>query len=595
MNTVFRPLLATAALLLIGTIGLSSQALAATEGERLNAFFDEYFQAQLKLNPIQATFIGDPRFNYYVPNGLGPAWEVVNPILEKHWLGRIKSEFSREKLEGQERLSYDIFVSQREQGIEGDRFPGQLQPITQFFSLPSFIAQLGSGRSAQPFATARDYEDWVMRMDMIPVIFNQSIVNMRLGIEQNVTQPRPAMEKALPQIQAHVVDNVEDSVFWGPVANMPEAISDEDRERLTEAMRHSIENKVIPAYRSLANFLRDEYLPASRTTVGYWALPDGEEWYEFQVRANTTVDMSPEEIHQLGLREVARIRSEMEQVMAQVGFEGDLQDFFKYVQEDDQFYFDNAEDLLQGYRDLQTKVNEKLPSMFDIFPKADYEVRAIEAFRAESSAGASYQPAAPDGSRPGIFYVNTHNLRAQPKFIMETLSLHEASPGHHFQISIQQELESLPAFRRFGGYTAFSEGWALYVESIGKEMGMFEDPMQYYGKLSDEMLRAMRLVVDTGLHYKKWTREQAIDYMLENSSMAESDVIAEVERYIVIPGQALAYKIGQLSILEMRAKAEAALGDDFDIKAFHRQILVDGALPMDVLARKMDEWVQAQL
>ena len=322
-------------------------------------------------------------------------------------------------------------------------------------------------------------------------------------------------------------------------------------------------------------------------------MPDGEAWYAFAVAGHTTTDLKPDAIHQIGLAEVSRIRGEMGQVKEQVGFEGDLAAFFVHLQEAPEFYFEHEDDLIAGYVELQKTVNERLPRLFDVMPKADYEVRPVEKFRAKSAAGASYMSPSPDGSRPGVFYVNTFNLKAQPRYGMETLSIHEASPGHHFQISIQQEIESLPRFRRFGGYTAYVEGWALYAESIGKELGMFSDPYQYYGRLSDEMLRAMRLVVDTGLHAKGWTRERAIDSMKENSSMARTDIVAEVERYIAIPGQALAYKIGQRKISELRKRAEEKLGEGFDVKEFHNQILLDGALPLDVLDTKIDEWIVA--
>jgi uncharacterized protein (DUF885 family) len=306
------------------------------------------------------------------------------------------------------------------------------------------------------------------------------------------------------------------------------------------------------------------------------------------------MDRPAEEIHELGLAEVARIRGEMLAVKEKVGVKGDLDAFFKFLEEDPQFYFTNEADLLEAYRDAKRHIDALLPKLFSDFPKADYEIRAVEPFRAASSAGASYQSPSADGSRPGIFYINTFNLKAQPKFGIETLSLHEAAPGHHFQISIQQELTDLPRFRRFTGYTSYVEGWALYAESIGKELGVFTDPYQWYGRLSDEMLRAMRLVVDTGLHSKGWTRERAIRYMLDNSSMAESDVTAEVERYMVIPGQALGYKLGQIHISALRAKAERELGRAFDVREFHSQVLRDGALPMDVLATKIDRWIDAK-
>jgi uncharacterized protein (DUF885 family) len=383
-------------------------------------------------------------------------------------------------------------------------------------------------------------------------------------------------------------------VFWGPIKAMPEDFPPAERERLTAAYRAAITDVLVPGYTKMRDFLRDEYLPAARESVGMSELPDGRAWYALKVREQTTTDLSPEAIHQYGLDEVARILGEMNAVREQVGFQGDLPAFFEFLKTDDQFYFKTPEEALQAYRDVQKKINPLLPKLFDVFPKADYEVREVEAFRAQSDAGASYQSPTPDGSRPGVFYLNTYNLRAQPNFLVETLSIHEASPGHHFQISIQQEVESLPAFRRFGGYTAFAEGWALYAESLGKELGLFTDPYQWYGRLSDEQLRAMRLVVDTGLHHMGWTRQQAIDYMMANSSMAESDVVAEVERYIVIPGQALSYKVGQRVIRELRTEAEAELGEKFDVRAFHRQVLTDGALPMGVLQVKIREWIASQ-
>ncbi|MEL7370637.1 MAG: DUF885 domain-containing protein [Myxococcota bacterium] len=566
----------------------------AAEAKKLDALLEEYFEANLKMSPIQATFIGDKRYNYLLPNFLSPSAMMASEVFEKHWLTRIEAEIERDVLQGQARLSYDVFVSQRKSAIEGMAFPGELQPITQFFSIPSFMAQLGSGQSVQPFKTVKDYEDWLLRLDAAAILFDQSIVNMKEGIKQKVVQPKIVVQKAIPQIAAHIVDDVEKSVFWMPIKSMPDSFSKADKKRLADAYRQRISAVIVPAYRRLHSYLKGPYLANARDTHGYWALPNGADWYAYQVKSMTTTDRTPEELHQLGLKEVARLHDEMRKVMKEVKFEGDLSAFFKYVNEDPQFYYTDANALLQGYRDLQSKVNKLLPKMFDVFPKADYEVREVEKFRAASSAGASYMPGSPDGSRKGVFYVNTYDLRRQAKFGMETLSIHEASPGHHFQISIQQEIESLPRFRRFGGYTAYAEGWALYAESIGKEMGMFDDPMQYYGMLDAQLFRAMRLVVDTGLHYKKWTREQAIEYMKTNSSMAESDIVAEVERYIVMPGQALAYKVGQIAIRQMRNRAEKALGSAFDVKAFHRAILTDGALPLDVLDTKIDEWISSQ-
>ena len=571
-----------------------SKMTAEQASEKLNQLFAENFEEGLALNPIQATAIGDKRYNDQLPNFLSPEFQKKSHDFTVKWLDKVQS-IDRSLLTGQDRLSYDVFVYQSEMALEGEQFPGHLIPINQSNNIASFFAQLGSGKSLQPFETVEDYENWLKRADDGTAVLDQIIINMNQGIEQNVVQPKALMEKVIPQLKAHIVESPEDSVFYQPVVNMPESFSKEDKERLTEAYKQSITETIIPAYTRLHDFIKDDYLEHARETFGLSEQPNGEAWYDYQLKTYTTTGLSADDIHQFGLNEVARIRAEMKQVMKEVEFEGEtLAEWFAYVQSNPEFYYDNEEDLLQGYRDLQTKVNKLLPSMFDIQPKADYEVRAVEAYRAESSAGASYMPGSPDGSRPGVFYVNTFNLKGQPKYGMETLSIHEAAPGHHFQISLQQEVEGLPMFRRFGGLSVFSEGWALYAESIGKEMGMFTDPMQDYGRLSDEMLRAMRLVVDTGLHAKGWSRQKAIDYMMENSSMADTDVISEVERYIAWPGQAVSYKVGQREISRLRAEAEEKLGNKFDIREFHTQILIDGALPMPVLKTKIHEWIESK-
>jgi uncharacterized protein (DUF885 family) len=403
------------------------------------------------------------------------------------------------------------------------------------------------------------------------------------------------VEKVLPQLDAMIVDDPAKSEYYGPIRNFPASLTAADRERLTAAYTGAIRDGLVPAYRRLRSFLHDEYLPRARTDVAWTALPDGEAWYRFFVAEHTTTELTPEEIHQLGLSEVARILRAMDEIRQKVGFEGDLPAFFAHLRSDPRFYYTRGADLLAGYMQIKKRIDAALPRLFSVFPKADYEVREVEAFRAKSAAGGSYQQPSADGSRPGIFYVNTYDLKAQPRFGMETLSLHEASPGHHFQISIQQELTGLPRFRRFGGdYTAFVEGWALYAEFLGPELGMFTDPYQAFGRLNDEQLRAMRLVVDTGLHAKGWSREQAIQYMIANSTLAPTDVESEVERYIAWPGQALGYKVGDLRIQALRRKAEAALGARFDVRDFHREVLSDGAVPMEILERKIDRWIEAR-
>jgi uncharacterized protein (DUF885 family) len=558
--------------------------------DSFHAFLERYFEETLQRNPVMATAIGDERYNDQLPNSLGEAYRAEQASFDRKYLAGLTG-FDREQLAGQDRLSYDVLRHDLEDDLASQRFPSWLEPISQFDSAPALFAQLGSGQSLQPFRTTKDYDDFLKRMDGIAVYLDQAVANMREGMTKGVTQPKAVMQKALAQLDALVVDDPDKSVFFGPIAAFPDGVAERERARLRDAYRAKIRDVVNPAYRRLRDFVRESYLPACRTSVGLAALPDGAAWYAYLVRNQTTTDLTPEAIHEIGLAEVARIRGEMEAVRKQVGFNGDLKAFFHHLETGDEFYFRKPGDLLAGYRDLQKKINALLPKEFDVFPKADYEVRPVEAFRAESAAGASYQSGTPDGSRPGVFYVNTFNLKAQPKFGMETLSLHEASPGHHFQVSLAQEITDLPRFRRFGGYTAYVEGWALYAESIGRELGCFTDPYQWYGRLSDEMLRAMRLVVDTGLHAKGWSREQAIQYMLDNSSMAESDVVAEVERYIVIPGQALGYKIGQLAISDLRASAEKELGPRFDVKAFHRVVLTNGALPISVLRTRVAEWV----
>jgi uncharacterized protein (DUF885 family) len=574
--------------------GAVAAAPSTDAGQQLNALFERYFEDILRLNPVLATYIGDHRYDDQLPNSIGPAYRAEAKALNERYLAEVQA-IDVERLSPADRISYEIFVRERKRTRAGEQFPDHLLPINQAGSLITFMPSLGSGKNAQTFATVDDYERWLQRLDGMVVWMDQAIVNMREGMEKGVVQPRPVMEKVLPQLEAMIVSRPEDSQFFAPVKAFPESIGAADRERLTAAYIAAIRDEVIPAYLRLRDFVRDEYLPQARSTVAWSALPDGQAWYAFQAQEHTTTNMTAEEIHQLGLSEVSRILGLMDEVRRTVGFKGDLEAFFTFLETDPQFYFTSGEELLQGYRELKLRIDAALPKVFAVFPKADYEVREVEAFRAQSAAGAYYQTPSADGSRPGVFYVNTFNLKAQPKFGMETLSLHEASPGHHFQGTIQQELEDLPKFRRFGGdYTAYVEGWALYAEYLGKELGMFTDPYQWYGRLNDEQLRAMRLVVDTGLHAKGWTREQAIQYMLDNSTMAESDVVSEVERYIAWPGQALGYKVGDLRIQKLRRQAEAALGPKFDVRDFHREVLSDGAVPMDVLEAKIERWIAAR-
>jgi len=559
----------------------------------LNALVEEYFERQLELSPMNATAIGDTRYDDRLDESTSPGFREKQLSIERAYLDRAR-RIDVARLTPESRITYDIFATEREQALAGQKFHEEYLPLNQMAGLPMDLVVYGSGSGPQSFKTAADYQRFLDRMRQFPRWVDGAIAQMRTGMSFGITLPRPAVAKVVPQLRDIATSTPEASIFWGPIASMSADIPAAERQRLSQAYAAALSREVLPAYTRLADFMERDYLPAARTTVGWSDLPDGAAWYRWRIRSATTMDMPPEQIHELGLREVARIRAEMLSVKEQVGFKGDLDAFFKHLEDDPQFYFTSEQELLDAYRDVKRRIDALLPKLFADFPKADYEIRPVEPFRAASAAGASYQSPSADGTRPGIFYINTHNLRAQPRFGIETLSLHEAAPGHHFQIAIQQELTDLPRFRRFNNYVAYAEGWALYAESLGKELGVFTDPYQWYGRLSDEMLRAMRLVVDTGLHSKGWTREQSIRYMLDNSSMAESDVTAEVERYIVWPGQALGYKLGQIHISALRARAEAALGPAFDVRQFHSQVLRDGAIPMDVLTAKIDRWIAGQ-
>ncbi len=556
----------------------------------LNRMYGEFWEETLKLNPVQATFVGDARYNDQLPDFGTAEFREKNHAFTMAWLEKFNA-LDPNGLDGQARLSYDIFVADLNEAIEGEKFPDWMMPINQFGSIATFAPVLGSGQSAQPFKTVKDYDNWLARGNLLGGLFDTSIANMRVGMEKGVLQPKVLMKKVLPQLTDVIKDKPEDSLFWMPITNMPKDFPEADRVRLTEAYRKMIGDGVMPAYRRLNEFIEKEYLPACRDSVSWSALPDGQAWYAYLVKQQTTTDLSPAEIHDIGLKEVARIQAQMREVMKEVKFEGELQDFFKYVTTDEKFEFKTEADLLKAYNDLRERVDAGVPNLFSLTPKAGFEIRPVEPFRAASSSGGSYQGPSQDGTRPGIFYVNTYDLLTRKTWDAESLYLHEAIPGHHFQIALQQELGELPMFRRFGGETSYAEGWGLYSESLGKELGVYTDPYQYFGRLQAELWRAIRLVVDTGLHSKDWTREQVIQYMKDNSATSDTEAVSEAERYIAIAGQALAYKIGELKILELRKRAQDQLGDKFDPREFHAEILRDGSLPLGVLEAKMDRWL----
>jgi uncharacterized protein (DUF885 family) len=562
-----------------------------SESEKAKKLFQAYFEELAQRNPVYATYVGINQYNDKFNKPINSESLADDLAFQQKYLDKIL-EIDATKLTGQALLSYQIFLRDRKLDIKGTQFPSHYIPLHQMGGAHSSFASLGSGQSAQPFNTAQDYRNFMSRAEGFAVYMDSAINAMQKGIDNGVVLPKPLIEKLLPQMQVHLVEDVTQSVFYAPLVTLKnnQDIGDDEKAAIQTAYIDSIQNTIIPAYRRMASFIAEKYLPAGRDTFGLADLPNGKAWYEYRIETNTTLPLTAEEIHSFGQQEVA----EMSRVKDTVGFEGSLTEFFEFLRTDEQFFFNSEQELIDGYTEIKAKIDSLVPQLFEVFPKADYEVRAVEPFRAASAAGASYQSPAPDGSRPGIFYINAYNLKAQPKYLMETLSVHEAAPGHHFQIAIQQEVESLPDFRKFGGYTVFAEGWALYAESLGKEMGLFTDPYMWYGRLSDEQLRAMRLVVDTGLHAKGWTRQQAIDFMVANSSLALTDIEAEVERYIAMAGQAVSYKVGERHIRMLRNKASAALGDKFGVKAFHTQVLIDGALPMPILEAKIDKWIALQ-
>ena len=567
---------------------------APQRAEQLEKMYVDYWEAELKRNPIQATFVGDNRYNDQLPNFFAPSYRTEGIAISKDWLKKFQA-IDASDLDGQTRLSYDIMVRGLKLELEGSEFRTDLMPLNQFNNIIAAFAQLGSGTSAQPFKTVKDYDNWLKRADKMPELITQMQANMREGVKIGMVPPKILMLKVLPQLEGILAKTTEESIFWTPIKNMPKSFSAADKKRLTTAYTALISKKLTPAISGLHSFVKDEYVPKCRDSVGMKSLPNGQAIYAFEAKNSTTTDQTPAELHAIGLAEVARIHELIRGIMAQVKFKGSLQEFFHFMDTDKQFEFKDEKALLAAYEALRVKVDKKIPQFFAVTPKAGFEIRPIEAFRAASSAGGEYQGPSEDGTRPGIFYVNTFDLPTRKTWDSEDLFLHEAIPGHHFQIAIQQELSGIPKFRRFGGDTAYVEGWALYTETMGKELGVFTDPYMYFGGLQGELWRAIRLVVDTGLHDNGWSRDKVIKYMRDNSAVSETDAIAEAERYMAIPGQALAYKVGELKITELRARASKALGKSFDIREFHDQILKDGSLPMSVLDAKIDRWIASKV
>lgn len=567
----------------------AAPAKAEDKATKLQRLYQGYWEESLKLNPLQATFQGDPRGNHQLPNYLSAEFRQRSHEFTASWLAKVEA-VGEDGLQGQDLLSYRIFVRNARDALEGERYPGWMLPLNPFNNPATLVAMLGSGASAQPFRTVQDYDNWLARAGQVPALFRQAITNMEQGMAAGVVQPRPLMEKVLPQLDAVIRPSAEESLFWNPVRNMPADFSEADRARLTEAYRRTIEQQLLPSYRMLRGFVATRYLPATRDTAGLGALPDGAAWYAWNARQSTTTALAPEQLHQAGLDEVARLQAEIRQLMKEAKFRGNQQKFLRYMQQDRRFEFADEEALLGFHRGLEAKVMAKVPQQFSLLPKAALEIRPIEAYRARSAAAGSYLRPAAAGA-PGVFYVNTSDLPSRRSWNAEALFLHEAIPGHHFQLALQQELEGLPAFRSAGGEAAFTEGWALYAESLGRDLGLYQDPYSRFGQLQGGLWRAARLVVDTGIHARGWSREQAIAYLVENLGASRAEAEAETDRVIAMPGQALAHKTGELKILELRRRAEAALGPRFDVREFHAEVLRDGSVPLDVLEARIEAWI----
>ncbi|MEL4308008.1 DUF885 domain-containing protein [Joostella sp. CR20] len=556
----------------------------------IDTLFKNYYEEGLKLYPLNATFAGDDRYNNYLPNDITASFKKK----EKEFYQQYKSKllkFNKDSLSQEKRMSYDVLMWECNINLDRLQYPTELTPINQFSSLPQTIGQLAGGSSAQPFKTVSDYKNWLQRLDDYVVWCDSAIVNMKKGIATGNVLPKALTEKVIPQMESFSSGDAKEHLFYTPIKNIPSSFSSTEKDSLAKAYENMIAEKIIPTYKKLETFFKTEYLPASRESSGINATPRGNAYYGHQIQTYTTTSLEADSIHKLGLSEVARIEEEMKKVMVKVGFKGELKDFFNAVRTTKALMpFDKPEQVIANFNAIHQKMKPQLATLFDLVPKTEFEVRRTEAFR-EASASAEYNPGSLDGTRPGIFYVPIPDVKKYNVYSDEDLFLHEAIPGHHYQISLQQENTSLPDFRKTLWYSAYGEGWALYSESLGKELGLYDDPYQYFGMLSAEMHRAIRLVVDTGLHTKGWTREEAIEFSLAHEAESEESIIAEIERYMSWPGQALSYKIGQLKIIALRNKAQQALGEKFSIKEFHNNVLESGCIPLKLLEDKINTWI----
>ena len=560
----------------------------------LNTVLENYYQDGLKLNPINATNEGDSRYNDKFPALITDDYKKKQAEYYNKYLNKV-SKFEINNLSDIDKMSKSILEWECKINLESLNYNTQYTPIDQMWSIHLIVGQLASAEGAQPFKTVSDYNNWLFRLEGYIKWLADAETKMREGIKNGYVLPKSLISKVIPQIKAITNSDLKNNLFYSPINKFPSDFDEETKSKLDKTYSLTIKEKLIPAHEKLYQFLKNEYFKEGRLSSGIDDVPSGEKLYKHLIKVFTTTDMTADEIHNLGLSEVSRISKEMIEVKNEVGFKGSLKEFFDYVRENDTLMpFKTAEDVLKNFNSIHDRMKPQIEKMFDLKPKTKFEVRRTEEFR-EKSASAEYSPGSLDGTRPGIFYTPIPDATRYNTYSDESLFLHEAIPGHHYQISLTQENELLPMFRKTLWYSGYGEGWALYCESLGKELGLYDDPYQYFGMLGAEMHRAIRLVVDTGIHSKGWTREKAIQYSLDNEAESEAGIISEIERYMAMPAQALSYKIGQLKIKELRSLAQQKLGDNFNISEFHNKVLESGCVPLALLENKINNWINSKL
>lgn len=602
MKKIFLTVVATATLLTSCKQEKKEAATTSSENTAFNQLLKDYNEGKLQLNPIDATFAGDSRFNDQFPNTLSDEYQTKSNAFFTDFQNKVKS-FKDEDLSKSQQMSKAVLTWDCDMALAQASFKNDLlMPINQMWTVNLRMGQLASGSSAQPFKTVEDYDNWLSRLHQYNTWLQSAKSRMQQGINEGYVLPKSLIKKVIPQFgeltvvkkSSEGITDFSEHLFYSPINTLPTNFSEEDKTRLTEAYTAMLNDKLIPSFKEMHEFLKNNYLTAGRKSSGISDIPNGKAYYQHAIKNYTTTNMTADEIHELGLKEVARILSEMEKVKQEVGFKGDLKAFFDFVRNNKELMpYAKPQQIIDNFNAIHDKMKPQLEKLFGNKPKTPFVVKQTEKFR-EASASAEYNPGSLDGTRPGVFYTPIPDATKYNVFSDEALFLHEAIPGHHYQISLTQENEDLPDFRKTLWYSAYGEGWALYTENLGKELGLYTDPYQYFGMLGMEMHRAIRLVVDTGLHAKGWSREKAIQYSLDNEAESEASITSEIERYMANPGQALSYKIGQLKIRELRAKAKEELGEQFDIKEFHNEVLETGCIPLALLEAKINNWIASK-